>query len=154
MPSKEKATPSASARSKASGTGRERAATTASAVKPAAAAAGGKAATLRFHPGWSEEVQGDIVPGGKLRVQYAPERLPDYRGTLNRKPTWDIVATCLFSPGGQLESGSVSKKPLEVAVPRDATRVTLWFQNTDGSGGASWDSRYGDRKSTRLNSSH
>src|SRR2546425_364564 len=66
--------------------------------KSAAGAAGGKPATLRFDAGWHEELQGDIVPGGKLRVQYAPERLPDYRGTLNRKATWDIIAMVLFSP--------------------------------------------------------
>ena len=146
MAPKEKATPSAGARSKASASGRERAgATTGSTAKPAAASsAPGKTASLRFHAGWREELQGDIVPGGKLRVDYAPERLPDYRGMHKNKPTWDIVAMILFSPGGQLYSGSVARKPLELEVPRDASEVTLWFQNTDGSGGAAWDSRYGE----------
>ena len=147
MATREKATPSAGARSKASGSARERAGATAAtpakaAAKPAAAR--GKAASLRFHAGWREELEGAIVPGGKLRVEYAPDRLPDYRGTHKNKPTWDIVATVLFSPGGQLQSGSVARKPLEVAIPVDASEVTLWFQNTDGSGGAAWDSRYGE----------
>src|SRR5882672_1627824 len=103
MAAREKATPSAGARSKASGSGRERAGATAAstakpAAKPAATPATGKAASLRFHAGWREELQGNIVPGGKLRVDYAPERLPDYRGTHKNKPTWDIVAMVLFSP--------------------------------------------------------
>jgi hypothetical protein len=148
MATREKATPSAGARSKASGSGREWVGTTAAkpaaGAKPASGAARGKAPTLCFLAGWREELQGQIVPGGKLRVEYAPDRLPDYRGTHKNKPTWDIVGTVLFSPGGQLQSGSVAKKPLDVVVPRDASNVTLWFQNTDGSGGAAWDSRYGD----------
>jgi Family of unknown function (DUF6209) len=145
MATKEKATPTAGARSKASGSGRGRAgATAASTAKPAVSPARGNSAWLRFHAGWREELEGDIVPGGKLRVDYAPQRLPDYRGTYKNKPTWDIVAMVLFSPGGQLQSGSVAKKPLEVVVPSDASEVTLWFQNTDGSGGAAWDSRYGE----------
>jgi hypothetical protein len=149
MPSREKATPSAGARSKASGSGRGRAgaaatATTTPTTKAAPSGARGKAPTLRFHSGWREELQGEIVPGGKLRVDYAPDRLPDYRGTLNRKPTWDIVACLLFSPGGQMVSGSVAKKALEVDVPSDATELSIWFLNTDGTGGAAWDSRYGE----------
>jgi hypothetical protein len=148
MATREKATPSAGARSKASGSTRDRAgaapSTAKPAAKPAAGASRGKAASLRFHAGWREELEGEIVPGGKLRVEYAPDRLPDYRGTHKNKPTWDIVATVLFSPGGQVQSGSVAKKPFEIAVPRDASEVTLWFQNTDGSGGAAWDSRYGE----------
>src|SRR5437899_8934383 len=100
MATREKATPSAGARSKASGSGRERVGATATTVaKPAAGAARGKAATLSFLAGWREELQGEIVPGGKLRVEYAPDRLPDYRGTHKSRPTWDIVGTMLFSPG-------------------------------------------------------
>ena len=144
MASRERATSSAGARSKASGTGRERAAAPTAAAKPAAGGGRSKPAVLTFHAGWREELQGSITPGGKLRVEYATERLPDFRATHRSKPTWDIVGTVLFSPGGQLETGSVVKKPLEVVVPKNASKVTLWFQNTDGSGGAAWDSRYGD----------
>src|SRR5262249_48176595 len=77
MATREKATPSAGARSKASGSARERtgaaaASTVAPAAKPAGTTSRGKAASLRFHAGWREELEGQIVPGGKLKVAYAP----------------------------------------------------------------------------------
>jgi hypothetical protein len=79
-----------------------------------------------------------------MRVVYAVERLPELRGIHNRKPTWDILVAVLFSPGGQLLGGSVARRPIEIAIPADANEATLWFQNTDGSGQAAWDSRYGE----------
>src|SRR5262245_6906781 len=117
MATRERATPSASARSKASGSARERtgpaaASTAAPAARSTAASKPGKPAWLRFQSGWREEQEGEIVQGGKLRVEYSADRLPDYRGTFKNRPTWDIVAMVLFSPGGQLVSGSVAKKPL------------------------------------------
>jgi Family of unknown function (DUF6209) len=32
---------------------------------------------------------------------------------------------------------------LTVEVPTDATKVELWFKNTDNTGCVAWDSRYG-----------
>jgi hypothetical protein len=154
MPPREKATSSAGARSKAGASGRARSGSSAASSAPASGRAtspaaskstsGGRAATVRFHAGWREEQVGEIAAGGKLRIDYAAERLPEFRGTHNRRPTWDIIATALFSPGGQVVTGSVSRKPFELSVPRDATEVTLWFENTDGSGQMAWDSRFGE----------
>lgn len=105
---------------------------------------GKQTATIRFEAGWSQEKVGDIVQGGRLVVLYAAERLPDCRAIHNRRATWDLFASALFTPGGQLESGSVAKGEFQCAVPGDATDVSLWFQNVDGSGCTAWDSRYGE----------
>ncbi|MGH8904544.1 MAG: DUF6209 family protein [Egibacteraceae bacterium] len=100
-------------------------------------------ATLRFLSGWSQEQTGDIRAGEPLRIEYDHGRLPNCRAERYGQPAWSIAAYLRFHPGGQEQSGSLMHEPLEVHVPNDATRVEIWFSNTDQTGCVAWDSRYG-----------
>ncbi len=117
-------------------------------------------ATLQFLKGWEPRQHGQIRPGGKLVVEFDPERLPQCRQSSHGAQVWDIEVGMIFHPGGQWFVGSVMKKirmpnngpvvglepqPYEVTVPADATRVEMWFKNyttIGGRGCEAWDSRY------------
>jgi hypothetical protein len=102
-------------------------------------------ATVRFLSDWSQRWDGDIRAGEPLRIEYDPERLPHCRSYRYGQPSWSIIAYLRFHPGGQEQSGRVApvSQPWEVAVPADATKIELWFNNTDQTGCTAWDSRYG-----------
>jgi hypothetical protein len=99
------------------------------------------AATIRFLSDWREEVSGAVCPGGRLRVEYAAERLPGDGGAPAKNQ--GVVAEVRFVPGGQHHTGRVTGGKFEVAVPADASEVMIWFYRTDR-GGTSWDSRFGE----------
>ncbi len=109
-------------------------------------------ASVKFLSDWSYEQKGDIRPGEALSIEYATERLPRCRASRYGRDTWGIIAGIRFHPNGQEEDGSVVAlensgvnvpAPLSVEVPSDATKIELWFKNTDSNGCVAWDSRYG-----------
>jgi hypothetical protein len=102
-------------------------------------------ATVRFLSDWSQQQVGDIRAGEPLQIEYNPERLPQCRSSRYGQPAWSIAAYLRFHPGGQEKSGRVApgSEPLEVKVPSDATKIEIWFNNTDQTGCTTWDSRYG-----------
>jgi hypothetical protein len=102
-------------------------------------------ATVRFLSDWSQQQDGEIRAGELLHIEYDPQRLPHCRSSRYGQPAWSIAAYLRFHPGGQEESGRVAPgpQPWEITVPNDAKNIELWFNNTDQSGCASWDSRYG-----------
>lgn len=53
------------------------------------------------------------------------------------------MAGMRFHPTGDEKDGLVNSGLLTVDVPNDATRIELWFKNTDQTGCVGWDSRYG-----------
>jgi Family of unknown function (DUF6209) len=117
--------------------------------------------SLRFLSDWSQEQSGDIRPGESLSIEYAIERLPGCRASRYGRDAWSIIAGMRFHPIGQEESGAVTAReqsgavvaaPLTVEVPIDATRIELWFQNTDNTGCVAWDSRYGQNYWFDVNS--
>jgi hypothetical protein len=118
------------------------AAKSAPAAGGASRAAGAATATVRFRPDWREDVTGDVRPGGRLRVEYATERLPG-DGDAPAARAQGVVAEVRFEPGGQHHTGRVTGGTFEVAVPEDAREVMIWFYRTDG-GATSWDSRFGE----------
>ena len=112
-------------------------------------------ATLRFFAGWREELHGDLAQGGRLTIEYDPERLPNCRGIRLGVPSWDIRGFVRFYPGGQHHEGGLVRRvdgkltdpvqpmPLTVPVPPDASQAELWFQNIDARFCLAWDSRFG-----------
>jgi Family of unknown function (DUF6209) len=42
-----------------------------------------------------------------------------------------------------------ASQPWEVAVPNDAQKIEIWFNNTDQTGCTAWDSRYGQTTGSR-----
>jgi uncharacterized protein DUF6209 len=108
--------------------------------------------SLNFLSDWSHEQNGDIRPGESLSIEYASERLGRCRASRYGQDAWSITAGMRFHPNGREQSGAVTTRdqsgavvaaPLTVEVPIDATKIELWFQNTDNTGCVSWDSRYG-----------
>ena len=99
--------------------------------------------TLRFLSDWSQKQIGDVRPGTPLQIEYDGERLPQCRSERYGQPAWNIASYLRFHPGGETQSGVVSRGPLDVDVPANATRIELWFHNTDQTGCSSWDSNYG-----------
>lgn len=99
--------------------------------------------TVRFFSNWSHQQSGDIRPGESLRIEYAPERLPEFRAERYGQRAWSINVHIRFHPGGQVLAGDVSLGALAVSVPDNASRIELWFHNTDHTGGSAWDSSYG-----------
>jgi hypothetical protein len=109
-------------------------------------------ASLKFLSDWSFEQDGDIRPGEALSIEYDVKRLPRCRASRYGRDTWSIIASIRFHPNGQEKddpvvavknSGATVAAPLTVAVPSDATKIELWFKNTDSNGCVDWDSRYG-----------
>jgi hypothetical protein len=107
---------------------------------------------LKFLSDWSYEQNGEIRPGESLSIEYVSERLPSCRASRYGQDAWSITAGIRFHPSGREQSGAVTARgssgamvatSLEVAVPIDATKIELWFRNTDNTGCVAWDSRYG-----------
>ena len=98
---------------------------------------------MKFLPDWSSEQNGDIRPGESLSIEYASERLPRCRASRYGQDAWSITAGMRFHPNGQEQNGAVVAASLTVKVPTDATKIELWFKNTDTTGCVAWDSRYG-----------
>jgi hypothetical protein len=118
-------------------------------------------AKLQFLPGWRDLQQGNIRAGGKLIIEYDPERLPRGRTNFRGALFGDIEVNVKFHPGEQFYSGSVLEqtrdqggrgmvvslvpKGYEVLVPIDASEVELWFRGfyQTTTFYEEWDSRYG-----------
>ncbi len=109
-----------------------------------------------FDPYWNVSEYGARRQGAFLRVDYALDRLPDCRGTHNGYPAWDLVAHARFSPGDVHVSASLRQPSaffelqetmasFTFAIPADAQRVELWFENHTGAGSScqAWDSNFG-----------
>jgi hypothetical protein len=105
------------------------------AAAPNPAAGDAKTPMVRFTGDWREDIVGDVRAGVKLRVEYAPDRLPG-----NGKS--GVIAEVMFSPGGQHHTGRVTGGRFDITVPDDAREMTIWFHRTEG-GATSWDSRFG-----------
>ncbi len=118
-------------------------------------------ARIQFLLGWQIVQQGDIIRGGKVVIDYDPQRLASWRIEWRDAVIWNIDASALFHPGGQQHTESVLQpirahgdqgpvrdyrpKPVVLDVPDDATRLEVWFHTwLDVSGyEESWDSLYG-----------
>lgn len=99
--------------------------------------------SVRFLSDWSHEQDGYIRPGEPLSIEYAEERLPSCRARRYGQDAWSITAGMRFHPDRREQSGVVKSGSLTVEVPIGATKIELWFKNTDHTGCAAWDSRYG-----------
>ena len=99
--------------------------------------------TVRFLPQWQHEQDGDLRPGGTLRVEYDVGRLNCCRSERYGQAAWSIAAYVRFHPDEKVQSAAVSTGPAEFTIPANTTRVEMWFHNTDQTGCTAWDSRYG-----------
>lgn len=111
-------------------------------------AALGGVATLRLGADWSTTVEGSLVVGSTLRVDYAPERLASCRGDFNGGPGWTIEGSYRVN-GGDVKSFHVaghsptpSHEPAAIKLDT-AGKLELWFHNTSRWGCSAYDSAFG-----------
>lgn len=106
-------------------------------------------ATVRFGADFTTVVDGALRRGGRLLVDYAPERLEDCRGELNGGPGWTITGYYQlagsepesFYVAGHSATGAVDPPLIEL---ERSGELQLWFQNTNRWGCSAYDSSYGD----------
>jgi hypothetical protein len=108
---------------------------------------GGPLARLRFDPDWRETLEGELVAGGRVIIEYAAERRHQLFGG---RMAGEVLAHAVFAPGGERGGGPVGSGPLVLDVPADAVEVVLWFGATDHAGCAVWDSRWGQNYRFRI----
>lgn len=109
--------------------------------------ADGELTTLRFDDDWSERADGPLVAGLPFRVVYDVDRLTACRGSTNGSEVWSITGYVSFDGGAaapfevtRLVDGEVVSIESEVAIPARATRLEMWFQNTNRWGCNAYDS--------------
>ncbi len=118
-------------------------------------------ARLQFLTGWQTVQHGNITQGGKLVIEYDPQRLPGLRREWHDAIVWHMEAILHFHPGDQQYRESVLQpinanegrgpvrgylpKPINIDVPKDAAQLELWFRSwLDVSGYQEvWDSQFG-----------
>jgi Family of unknown function (DUF6209) len=116
-------------------------------------------AILRFETGWKQVLEGVITRGGRLTIEYSPNRLPDCRLLSHGALDWHIQGFVRFHPDGGITRGNLLEEvraghgpvtshnpiPLGVDVPRDTTQLELWFHSFSFIRGSchAWDSRFG-----------
>lgn len=101
------------------------------------------ATTLRFRSDWTVAHDATVRGGEPLRIEYDPARLPGCRASYRGRDAWSIVGHARFHPSLELESVALTSGFAELDVPPGATRLELWFSNTDNTGCVAWDSCYG-----------
>ena len=120
----------------------------------------GPTVAVDFGSDWSEKPQGQLVAGGKLKLNYDIGRLSDLRNTHNGYPAWGITAYVKFEPSGKTSEGPVMSfksnlghptnepvgQALTVDIPAGTTGVQVWFKNWSGADSPreAYDSNYGN----------
>ena len=86
-------------------------------------------ATIKFLNDWTQTLDGDLVQGGELAVDYDLSRLPARRDTFRGAAVWDILALARFQPDGQILAASVtapvSSSPGGMTVDRSPAVATF-----------------------------
>ena len=99
--------------------------------------------TLRFLSDWSVQRDGELRGGQPLRIEYDVARLPTCRARYRGQDAWNIAGYVRVHPSLDLESVALKSGSAEIDVPEDATRLELWFNNSDNTGCNVWDSSFG-----------
>ncbi|MFN7133456.1 MAG: DUF6209 family protein, partial [Myxococcales bacterium] len=115
--------------------------------------------TVAFGKDFNQKVDGQLVAGGKMTIDYDIARLSNLRHTHNGNPAWGVTAYVMFNPGGKIVEGPVMQfesnygrpsnnpqnRPLTVDIPEGTTEVQVWFKNWTGADSQreAYDSNYG-----------
>lgn len=119
--------------------------------------------TLSFNADWSVTQSAPLVEGGQMQIHYAPERLPDCRGTSDTgedtwqivghylldgvEPAYDDLAVTQLTGNGRLEPPTTEPVDVVMDVPLGtfggAHDLAIWFVNSDATGCTAYDSDYG-----------
>lgn len=112
--------------------------------------ADGELTTLTFGADWRESADGALVAGLPIRINYDLDRMTGCRGSTNGSDVWGITGFAQFDGGvpqtfevTRIVNGRTVAAPIELDIPARATRVHLWFQNTNRWGCNAYDSNDG-----------
>ena len=103
----------------------------------------GQATLLLLGDGNVVRGEQEIMAGGTLQIDYAPERLPNCRATYNGLDAWSIQGFVAVD-GGAAEALPLAANGALLratwTVPSEASEIALWFLNTDRAGCQDYDS--------------
>jgi hypothetical protein len=105
-------------------------------------------ATITFDEQWNEIVDGSLVAGASVKIEYDADRLTQCRGDQGGHPAWTIYGNYFASDGskksfwvaGHSPDGQ-TKTPTLVAPPDE---LEIWFENTSIWGCIGYDSNQGN----------
>lgn len=105
-------------------------------------------AVLRFLADGSSVVEnGPILAGGRVKIIYDLNRLPQCRASKYGMPAWSILGYASWDGGAPqtlaLTAAGAALQPV-VQVPETAKKLQLWFYNNDYYGCKAWDSQGGN----------
>jgi hypothetical protein len=104
--------------------------------------------TIRFAGDWSVQVNGPLIAGEPIVIDYDVARLPTCRGDMYGKPAWSISGSwrsnggevTTFPLAGHSPTGSAI---VPVITPPASGALELWFFNGNMWGCNAWDSSFG-----------
>ncbi|HCF57489.1 MAG TPA: hypothetical protein DFS52_05790 [Myxococcales bacterium] len=114
-------------------------------------------ATVRFTETWSQTQEGELVAGGRLRIEYALERARAHGGHDSAAGGWGVEAYVQFLPSGETvdapvvgiplrlgkPAGAPQASPCEIAIPLGAYDAQIWFCHWTEGEDPRWDSNFG-----------
>lgn len=112
---------------------------------------------IYFDRDWNETLEGELVAGGLMTIEYDLQRLPQcMRDTYNGFPAWNTTAYGQFFPGGEFVQADVAQRVRDhqgeyiipvlatFEVPTTAARIELWFVTGGRVCGVHYDSNYSE----------
>lgn len=105
-------------------------------------------AAIRFDASWNETVNGPLVAGGQLLVDYDPQRLATCEGYDQGFLAWAVRGHARIN-GAETTSFDILSNnrreagPVRLPLPH-AGDLELWFETNDKWGCHEWDSNYGN----------
>jgi len=107
----------------------------------------GELTTITFADDWSETLDGELVAGSSIRIQYDLDRLTTCRGYTNGSEAWGVGGYAQFDDASpvpfslsRIVDGEVVAVDAELEIPASAARVQFWFDQTDVFGCHAYDS--------------
>jgi hypothetical protein len=109
--------------------------------------ADGQQVTVTFADDFSETVDGPLVAGSRVRIRYDLDRATICRGFTNGSDAWGVSGFASFDGAdpvvfsvSQIVDGTTTEVTPDLSIPHGASRVELWFENTDVFGCHAFDS--------------
>ena len=104
------------------------------------------AAVIEFDAAWNETVDGDLVEGGTVVLDYDDERLAQCKATQGGIPQYAVTAHYLLGDGEEemvVVAGlnATDEPTIELT---EAGTLEVWFEVTSRHGCHEWDSNFGD----------
>jgi len=116
------------------------------------------AAVIHFRRDWTIFVDGALLPGRDVIIDYDLARAPFCRATESGNQTWDVLVDWRIGSGDVTQTSLTQvdasnqrvAAPARLHIPDGAHVLELWFENNDRTGCHQYDSAYGQNYSFHL----